>query len=601
MTEKLEEVINVTAIGLHQLFDQQAERTPDAPAILLEDRITSYAELANMTDRIANTLAAYTQESIVAVYQDKSPEMVASLLGIMKVDKAYLPLDLEYPALRIADIMKESKVSLIITSKGVDIGPLADLPLTFLYVEDLLSSNDQIDLSMKKSQELLCDNQLAYVIYTSGSTGTPKGVMIEHRSIVNTIQWRMNYYRYQAEFRVLQIPSVAFDSSVEDIFTALLSGAALVMFRQRDRLNIGHLKKLIKNHEVTHFLITPELYKLLIENPGDSFESVRAVTLAGEYFTKHLVSAHFQSFPHVRLFNEYGPSENSVCTTVYEFDPHNIQLLIGMPIRNVKCAILHEGGFMAEVGEEGELLTAGVGLARGYLNQPVLTDERFQDVFQTGERWYRTGDLVKLNQDGNMEFLGRLDRQIKVRGFRVELAEIDNAIMQQEQVQNAYSTLIEDNGNKLIYSYVVAKDDDLHQDKIMAMLRDKLPDYMIPSHVIQVPNIPLTTNGKIAVDQLPKPSCPSGVEEGAAYTAGSDRISNQLNEALVQIIGSKTNIGQIDPDDNLKHHGLDSLSMIKFLVMLEELFEIEIDYFDLDELQPLTISKLRAFLVNKQE
>ncbi|MNI42167.1 Tyrocidine synthase 3 [compost metagenome] len=272
-----------------------------------------------------------------------------------------------------------------------------------------------------------------------------------------------------------------------------------------------------------------------------------------------------------------------------------------MPIQNVKCAILHEGRFAAEAGEEGELLIAGIGLAREYLYQPVLTDERFQDVFQTGERWYRTGDLVKLNQDGNMEFLGRLDRQIKVRGFRVELAEIDNAIMQQEQVQNAYSTLIEDNGNRLIYSYVVAKDDDLHQDKIMAMLRDRLPDYMIPSHVIQVPNIPLTTNGKIAVDQLPKPSCPSGVEEGTGYTAGSDRISNQLNEALVQVIGSKTNIGQIDPDDNLKHHGLDSLSMIKFLVMLEELFEVEIDYFDLDELQPLTISKLHAFLLNKQE
>jgi amino acid adenylation domain-containing protein len=288
-------------------------------------------------------------------------------------------------------------------------------------------------------------SNLAYIIYTSGSTGNPKGVMIEHQSIVNTLLWRKNFYQFNERDTILQIPSFSFDSSVEDIFTPLLSGGKIVMIDQERRLDLNYLKAMIEENRVTHFLVVPNLYHVMLREIAESLEDVRVITVAGDNFTEELVKEHFEKLENVRLCNEYGPTENSVCSTVYEFTPTKTKVLIGKSIDNVSCYIVDSYGKAVSIGAVGELCVAGRGLARGYYKRPELTNEKFvSNPFAVGERMYKTGDSARWLEDGNIEFLGRLDQQVKIRGFRVELGEIENRLLHHEKVDEAVVIAIDD-------------------------------------------------------------------------------------------------------------------------------------------------------------
>ncbi|MCP4147702.1 MAG: amino acid adenylation domain-containing protein, partial [bacterium] len=358
-------------------------------------------------------------------------------------------------------------------------------------------------------------SNLAYIIYTSGTTGKPKGVLIEHNSIVNTLTWRKNNYKFSEKDVVLQMASYSFDSSVEDIFTTLSSGSRLIILPGEKRLDFEYLKITILRETVSHLLLVPNFYQSLLNEIPDTLTGLDFITVAGDGFTGELVRDHFEKLKGVKLFNEYGPTENSVCSTVYEFAPDRDRVLIGNPIHNVNCFITDKNNQLVPVGVAGELCLSGEGLSRGYLNNPELTAGKFTKAGirhpASNITLYQTGDLARWLPDGNIEFLGRIDNQVKIRGFRIEIGEIENCLLSHPEIKEAVALTFEsEEGDKSLCAYYVAESTQQptstpqppagtkHQPSgIRTYLSKFLPDHMIPSFFIKLEKIPLTPHGKI--------------------------------------------------------------------------------------------------------
>ncbi len=549
---------------IHELFEEQVELTSDKIAVIFEDKCLTYKQLNEKANQLARFIRAKNSElgiannRVVAIRVERSIEMIVGMLAILKSGGAYLPIDCEYPEERMAFLIKDSETSILLTQnqfmdKVESDGIVIDLNQESLYSGD--SSN------LNKINE---SNDLAYIIYTSGSTGEPKGVAVEHNSIINTLCWRRSYYGFSSDDCILQIPSYCFDSSVEDIFTPLISGAKIALIQQENKLNLQYLKKVIEENQVSHFLITPALYKTFLEEIYDSLKNVKTVTLAGDSFTEEFVKEHFTKLSHVRLFNEYGPTENSVCTTVYEFSKEKTEVKIGKPIGNVKCYIIDRDGNLCTIGIPGELCVTGKGLARGYLNRPELTEEKF--VFNSFitpsfseaslRRMYKTGDLARWLPDGNIEFLGRMDHQVKIRGFRIELGEIENQILKYEQVKEVVVVAKEEtDGSKRLCAYYVA-DEKVSNLELMVSLSNELPDYMIPSYFVQLEQMPLNSNGKIDRKALPEPKL---MDEDVEYVPPKNEIEEKLVEVCQEVLG----VERIGTHDNFFKLGGDSIKTIQ--------------------------------------
>jgi len=362
----------------------------------------------------------------------------------------------------------------------------------------------------------------AYVMYTSGSTGVPKGVVVEHRAIINTLIWSKNYYGFGSDDAFMQIPSFFFDSSISSIFIPLICGTKLVQVPEADRFNLEVLKHNIKYNHVTYFLIVPAFFNVLLDEIPQYLSDLRMVTVAGEDFTPELARKHFEKLPRVRLFNEYGPTENSVNTTVYELHPDNIGVLIGQPIANVSVYILSKNLALLPLGVPGELHISGPGLARGYLNNPQLTNEKFiSNPYYNNSRMYSTGDAARWMPDGNIEFLGRIDSQVKIRGFRIEIRGIENHLLRHHDVKEAVvlvHQVLQDNGNpntqeeKYICAYIVPSHsgnnqtaESIDDTQLREYLANRLPDYMIPSYFVFIPAVPRLATGKVDHKALPDP------------------------------------------------------------------------------------------------
>lgn len=487
---------------LHQLFEAQAEKTPNAMAIAFSGNYLNYAELNRGANRLANYLRArgIRPNTLVGLYLDRCPEMVMGILGILKAGAAYVPIDPSYPESRIVHVLRDAAITLVLSREGLR----QNFPCTS---QEIICLDDEQKALARCSEAtptaLSRSDDLGYVIYTSGSTGLPKGVAISHRNGVHSTYSRLKYY-HQSVKNFLLLSSFAFDSSVAGIFWTLSQGGCLCLPKDEELEDAAALASLIEREHISHVLSLPSLYQLLIEQfDGRNIASLATVIVAGEWCRGDLAAEHHKHLGGVKLFNEYGPTEGTVWSSVYESFPSESDesLPIGKPIGNTKIYLLDDALNPVPTGVPGQVYIGGDGLAMGYLNRPELTAEKFiPNLFadSPGERLYQTGDIARFRPDGNIEFLGRADQQVKLRGYRIELGEIEARLHGHPKVRDVAVLLREENGrNGRLIAYVVGQQERLQeQASLRNYLETVLPDYMIPSAFVFLPVLPLTPNGK---------------------------------------------------------------------------------------------------------
>jgi amino acid adenylation domain-containing protein len=462
----------VRSACIHHLFEARVRETPDAVAIACRGEQLTYRELNRQANRLAHHLQtlAVGPEVRVGICAERSVGLVAGVFGILKAGGAYLPLDPAYPAERRAFMLADARAPVLLTQQRL---------------LETLRGHDGAVLCLDEETEAVarCPNtnpassvappNLAYVIYTSGSTGRPKGVLVSHQNLVHSTRARLRYYQ-EPITAFLMLSSVAFDSSVAGLFWTLCQGGALVLPEEGRQSDLSHLAGLIHSHHVSHLLCVPSLYALLLEHADPArLRSLRAAIVAGESCPAALVARHFQRLPRVRLFNEYGPTEGTVWSSVYDCSAHRGQPLvpIGAPIPGMEAHLLSPDGQPVPAGQVGELFIGGEGVTRGYLNRPELTAERFVPHPLSpapGARLYRTGDLARALPDGSLEFHGRQDHQVKIRGYRIELEEIEAVLAQHPQLREAVVLARADDphgrepgsGDLRLVAYVVPREPD---------------------------------------------------------------------------------------------------------------------------------------------
>ncbi len=614
---------------LHRLFESQVEKSPDAVAVVFEDQAITYGEL----NRKANRLAHYLQllgigpDTIVGICVERSIEMILGILAVLKAGGAYLPMDPVYPADRLAFMMQDAGVPVLLTQSHL-VNRLPTLTSRILYLDqnweaiarELIgfeslekpirpltrSSNSQ---TFELSEEQLDQNpessvtagNMAYVIYTSGSTGRSKGVMIQHYGICNLVAAQIDGFVLNRESRTLQFASFSFDASVSEIFTTLVAGATLYLTRLDQLLAIPALARYMNDQGITVVTLPPSVLAMLQPNelPG-----LKTLVSAGESCTPELAARWAAG----RYFlNAYGPTETTIGPTYYRIDgrfSNEKQILdrlkgystvpIGKPISNMRVYILDSHCQPVPLGVVGEMYIGGPGIARGYLNRPEMTVEKFVidplDV-QSNRRMYRTGDLARYLPDGNIEFLGRIDFQVKLRGFRIELEEIESVLNQHAQVQQAV-VLVRGNrqeDKKLVAFVVPVKSNPLGANDLRAYLRSQLPEYMVPAVFVILDHIPLTPNGKVDRNALPETNG-SRTDTEVAYLPPS----TEMERMVVRVWQNVLEIDRVGLYDNFFDLGGHSLLLYKVHGQLQESLGREFSLVDLFRFP--TVKALSEFL-----
>ncbi|MDR7123076.1 amino acid adenylation domain-containing protein, partial [Rheinheimera soli] len=504
--------------NIHGLFETQVQQTPDAVALEFEDKRLSYAELNDKANALAGYLIEHYQlgqESLVGIYLERSIEMVVAVLATLKAGGAYVPLDPDYPQSRLNFMLEDASPHVVLSNNGLA-SKLSGVKTVCLDDEQLNS-----DLHQKNNCILpsVAANQLAYVIYTSGSTGQPKGVMVEHQALVNRISWMEREYVTQPGDKVLQKTPFSFDVSVWELMWPLVKGATLVMTRPGGHKEPEYLVNTIRFHKITRIHFVPSmLSSLLAQQDLSDCHSLRQVFCSGEALGQKLAISFIEQYPHIALHNLYGPTEAAIDVTYYHCQAdltESTSTPIGRPIDNTQLYVLGANKSLLPHGAAGELYIGGVGLARGYLGRPELTAERFIDnpYYQSeqgqSQRLYRTGDLVKWLPTGNLAYLGRLDQQVKVRGFRIEIGEVENAIATYEDVRDSVVVMSAlPSGENGLVAYVVApsiteETEESFCEGLRQHLLALLPEYMLPMVTMLLGALPLTANGKLDRRALP--------------------------------------------------------------------------------------------------
>ena len=487
------------------LFGRWVEESPDHTAVISGDVQLTYAQLNQKADCIAHALhqEGVGKEELVALCMDRSPDAIAAIIGILKAGAAFVPIDPSVPDNRIAYILEDSSARFLLSHPPI-IQRLDERKVKILDISKLTDESHQEDRPILPS---VSPEHLAYLIYTSGSTGKPKGVMIEHLGLFNMLLGYQKRYQSGPNDRALQQASLGFDVGVAEVFCGLCSGATSVIAPKETILDAEHLKAFLKRYRITLFGTTPTLLGNLNIEAGE-LPDIRIIFSGGEAVNWNNIQ---QWSKIARIENGYGPTEASISTTAYTIrkdDDKRHSLPIGKPLPNYRVFILDQNNLPQPIGVPGELCIAGVGLARGYLNNPQLTKEKFiqSQIFGERVRIYKTGDLARWLPDGNLEFLGRIDSQIKLRGFRIELGEVENAILTIDCVKEAVVVVHRKNEIEQLVGYVTLKQpiEDAAQ-RIRECLQDDLPAYMCPKHILVVQRFPLTANGKIDRKALPEP------------------------------------------------------------------------------------------------
>ena len=585
---------------IHQLFEAQVEQTPDAVAVVFEDAVLTYHELNSRANQLAQYLQTLGVESevLVGIGVERSLDMVVGLLGILKAGGAYVPLDPTYPQERLDYMLNDSQVSVLLTQSQVDFGS-PKMPVVCL-------DRDFGEFSQENVVSGSETTNLAYVIYTSGSTGKPKGVLVTHQGLCNLALAQIRLFHISANSHVLQFASLSFDASVSEIFMTLCSGAMLVLGTPESLLPAANLIQLLHHHTITHVTLPPSALAVL---PNDDLPSLQNIIVAGEAVSTELVA---QWSCNRRVFNAYGPTESTVCTTIAEISDSSQKPPIGRPIPNTQIYILDHYLQPVPIGVTGELHIGGVGLARGYLNRPDLTEEKFirnpfgrskgageqgsrgakEKQFSDSARLYKTGDLARYLSDGNIELLGRIDNQVKIRGFRIELGEIEAVLSQHHQVQEVVVACENEPGNKRLVAYIVPKQEQPSVTELRRFLNQKLPDYMLPSAFAILDNLPLLPNGKVNRQALQTTDIRPNVE--AAYIAPQNETERLIAVVWLELL----QVEKVGVHDNFFELGGHSLLLVQSHRKLREIFAQELSIVDLFKYP--TISYLAEYLSQEQ-
>ncbi|ASS74698.1 hypothetical protein CIG75_06735 [Tumebacillus algifaecis] len=541
---------------LHDLFEAQAALQPAAIALIAGEERLTYQELNERANAVADRLQTMGvgPESLVGVYLERTPELVVALLGVLKAGGAYVPLDPSYPEERVLYTMEDAKLAVLLTSERLHRQlPAHQSTALYLPLEERVATNTGSTVQA---------SNLAYVIYTSGSTGRPKGVAIEHHSAATMIQWALDHYSKDELRGVLFATSICFDLSVYELFATFAAGGQVILAE-----NALQLPQLPAKAEVTLINTVPSAIAELLRM-GAILPEVCTVNLAGEALPLHLVQKLYALGTVEKVYNLYGPSEDTTYSTFALIDKQATSApTIGRPLANTQAYVLDQQLRLVPIGVPGQLYLSGDGLARGYLGQERLTAEKFiQNPFASDPtgRMYATGDSVRWLADGTLEYLGRTDRQIKVRGFRIEQGEIEASLLNHPAVQAAYVQVREDgSGDKRLVAYVATGGHAVTVSDLRLALKERLPDYMVPSAFVLLDSLPLTPNGKVDSFALPAP------ELGVTREQALLEPRNETEAVLAAIWQELLGIDRIGVRDNFFELGGHSLLAVRMLAQIE--------------------------------
>ncbi|TRX53357.1 amino acid adenylation domain-containing protein [Fulvivirga sp. M361] len=555
--------------SIHQLFEEQVIANGTVPALTFRNEVISYRQLNNKANYLATVLVGkgVCSDNIVCVLLPRCPEFIVSILGILKSGGCFLPLDTDQPEERIKHILKDSDCKHVITDTSrldhmkkilEDIeAPLAQglINIDTFYHEE----TDQYQSGTNDSHDI------AYVIYTSGTTGGPKGVMVEHKSLVNYIVWAKDHYVRKEQVIFPLYTSVSFDLTITSIFTPLITGNSLLIYEDG---NYVLTQKVINDGKVNVIKMTPSHLKQLREMsiPANAKANLKRLIVGGEKLETQLALEIYQLFgEQVEIFNEYGPTEATVGCMIHAYAPNEESqtVAIGRPIANTEVHVLDPNMNPVPQGVLGELFVAGDGLARGYLGREDLTRSMFiPNPFGQGRRMYKTGDLVRKNADGNLEFFGRVDHQLKIDGYRIELSEIEQCLQAFETISAAIATAWEnDKGRNMLWAYYQSRTGNVSELELRKFLSGRLPHYMIPTYFVQLAEIPLTKNGKVDYSLLPK-----------TYSICQKQVlpANEIIETMQEIWCDILAVEDLSMTDNFFELGGDSIKAIQIVNRLAE-------------------------------
>ncbi|MBY0185891.1 amino acid adenylation domain-containing protein [Bacillus aerophilus] len=559
---------------LTKWFEHNVRKQPNAVALSAGDHTMTYAELNEQANRLARHLQknGVGHQTVTAILAERTPELIVSLLAVLKAGATYVPIDPDYPESRIQYMLKDSGATHLLTHSSF-INQTRSLAFdgTYLFADDqeiLLMSSENLPLEARL-------DDTAYIMYTSGTTGQPKGIMTTHSNIARVVK-NTNYLTILETDTLLSLSNSVFDGFTFDVYGALLNGAKLVLPQKETILDMGKLTELIKGEHISVMFVPTALFHLLVDEGTDWMRGVRKVLFGGERASVQHVRKAFDVMGKGRLLNVYGPTESTVFATYYPIDEaipleaHSIP--IGKPLNQTGAYILSEHRQLQPIGMVGELCLSGKGLAKGYLNRPDLTKQVFiAHPFAAGERLYRTGDLAYFREDGLIEYAGRVDDQVKIRGHRIELTEIEANLLMHPGVKQAVLLADHDETNHTrLLAYITCDDAWKGKlDDIKSRLKERLPAYMLPHELIELENLPLTPNGKVDKRQLPKPEAPQG----------NRRVklpANEVEQKLLLMWREVLEREDISTDDHFFELGGHSLKAMSLLSKVSKEFEVQV-------------------------
>ncbi|GAB1306412.1 non-ribosomal peptide synthetase [Bacillus altitudinis] len=559
---------------LTKWFEHNVRKQPNAVALSAGDHTMTYAELNEQANRLARHLQknGVGHQTVTAILAERTPELIVSLLAVLKAGATYVPIDPDYPESRIQYMLKDSGATHLLTHSSF-ISQTRSLAFdgTYLFADDqeiLLMSSENLPLEAGL-------DDTAYIMYTSGTTGQPKGIMTTHSNIARVVK-NTNYLTILETDTLLSLSNSVFDGFTFDVYGALLNGAKLVLPQKETILDMGKLTELIKGEHISVMFVPTALFHLLVDEGTDWMRGVRKVLFGGERASVQHVRKAFDVMGKGRLLNVYGPTESTVFATYYPIDeaiPLEARSIpIGKPLNQTGAYILSEHRQLQPIGMVGELCLSGKGLAKGYLNRPDLTKQVFiAHPFAAGERLYRTGDLAYFREDGLIEYAGRVDDQVKIRGHRIELTEIEANLLMHQGVKQAVLLADHDETNHTrLLAYITCDDAWKGKlDDIKTRLKERLPAYMLPHELIELENLPLTPNGKVDKRQLPKPEAPQG----------NRRVklpANEVEQKLLVMWREVLEREDISTDDHFFELGGHSLKAMSLLSKVSKEFEVQV-------------------------
>ncbi|MBS1664513.1 MAG: amino acid adenylation domain-containing protein [Bacteroidetes bacterium] len=570
------------------LWREQVRLTPDKTALIYEDEALSYRELDDLSDRVAHYLLdryAIQPEDRIGVYLDRSEWLIAVIIGILKSGAAYVPIDPYHPSERVGRLLEAGNCRLLVDQ----------------YMVERIKAESTAREQKGRALASPAPGQLAYVMFTSGSTGAPKGVMVEHRSIVRLVK-ETNFVRLTGEETLLSTGAISFDATTFEYWSMLLNGGRLVLCSKETLLDPRLLASTIQEQGVTMMWFTAGWLSQLVDGHIALFEGLVTLLAGGDRLSPQHIAALRARYPSLDIINGYGPTENTTFSLTYSIGDVTDRIPIGRPVRNSTVYILDSFDQPCPIGVSGEICVGGAGLARGYINQPELTAQRYiPHPYIAGERLYRTGDLGLWLADGNVIFLGRMDSQVKIRGHRIEPGEIETLLMQYPGVGAAVVKAVPAGGSaaqeeKALAVYMTG-DLSLDTGAVRRFLAARLPAYMLPSRYLVLDQLPLNTNGKVDMERLPSPGM-AARETGAAYVAPRNKVEEQLVRIWQDILG-REDVGVQDDFFELGGH---SLSAIQLIGRINGAFPVHLSVKNLfEEPTPEAVGRYLGVLIGQRE